>query len=114
MIVHIVMIQPRGDLHADALSGVIADLRAAVEEIPSVRRLRIGRRVRHGRPGYETAMTRDFAYLAIIEFDDERGLEEYLLHPSHAALSRHFATIGEDALAYDYVVAEASDISVAW
>lgn len=113
MIVHVVMIQPRPDLEAGALAAVLADLRAAAKEIPSVRRLRIGRRVKHGRPGYETAMTRDFAYLALIEFDDERGLADYLEHPSHAALSRHFATIGEQALAYDYEVAEASD-TPAW
>ena len=109
MIVHVVMIQPRADLQSGALATAVADLRAAAKEIPSVRRLRIGRRVRHGRPGYEASMSRDFAYLALIEFDDERGLAEYLEHPSHAVLSRHFATIGEQALAYDYEVAEASD-----
>ena len=50
-------------------------------------------------------------YLALIEFDDERGLQEYLRHPSHAALSRHFAALGERSLAYDYEVNEVSAVS---
>ena len=108
MIVHIVLIQPRAALDRTALDRAVADLQTASREIPSIRRLRVGRRVRHGLPGYEQAMTADFAYVALIEFDDQQGLQEYLRHPSHGALSRHFATLGERTLAYDY---EISDVS---
>lgn len=111
MIVHVVMIEPRAHLERGALAVAIADLQTAAREIPAIRRLRVGRRVRHGLPGYEQLMTRDFSYVAIFEFDDQRGLEEYLRHPSHAALSRHFATAGEQALAYDYELVDASDAS---
>ena len=109
MIAHIVMIEPRADLERGTLPAAIADLQAAAREIPSIRHLRIGRRIRHGLPGYEQSMARDFSYAVIIEFDDRAGLEEYLRHPSHAALSRHFATVGEQSLAYDYEVVDVGD-----
>ena len=108
MIVHVVMIQPRATVDRAAIEAAIADLETASREIPSIKRLRVGQRIRHGLPGYEQSMTADFAYVAIIEFDDQRGLQDYLRHPSHAALSRHFATLGERSLAYDYEIAEVS------
>lgn len=111
MIAHVVLIQPRADLERRELEATVTDLESAAREIPSIRRLRIGRRVRHGLPGYEQSMTRDFSYAVIIEFDDQAGLEEYLRHPSHAALSRHFATAGEQALAYDYEIVDAGETS---
>jgi len=104
VIVHVVMIQPRAAVEPAAVEAAVADLTAASREIPSIRRLRVGRRITHGLPGYEQLMTADFAYVAIIEFDDQRGLEEYLRHPSHATLSRHFANLGERSLAYDYEI----------
>ena len=110
MIVHIVMIEPRADLERGALAAAIVDLQTAAREIPSIRQLRIGRRIRHGLPGYEQSMARDFSYAVIIEFDDQAGLEQYLRHPSHAALSRHFATVGEQSLAYDYEFVDAGEL----
>jgi hypothetical protein len=109
MIVHVVLIQPREPVQRSAVAGALADLATASKEIPSIRRLRVGRRTRHGLGGYEPAMTRDFAYMALIEFDDRDGLEEYLRHPMHAALGRHFASLGEQSLAYDYEVADVAD-----
>lgn len=106
MIVHVVLIEPHADLPPGALDVVIADLENATREIPGIRRLRVGTRVRHGLAGYEQGMVVDFAYAAIVEFDDQRGLEEYLRHPAHAVLSRHFATLGERTLAYDYEVSD--------
>jgi hypothetical protein len=102
------LIQPKSAIESTALDAAVADLKAASIEIPSIRRLRVGQRVRHGLPGYEQSMTTDFAYVALIEFDDREGLHEYLQHPSHGALSRHFAALGERTLAYDYEIAELS------
>ena len=108
MIVHVVLIQPRTGIERSAVDAAVADLQAASRTIPSIKRLRVGERVRHGLPGYEQSMATDFAYIALIEFDDRLGLQEYLQHPSHGALSRHFATLGERTLAYDYEVADVS------
>ena len=111
MIVHIVMIQPHAGLEPAALDAAVADVKNAAREISSIRRVRVGRRIRHGLPGYEQSMTVDFTYAALFEFDDLRGLEEYLRHPSHATLGRHFATLGERTLAYDYEIADVPDAS---
>jgi hypothetical protein len=106
VIVHVVMIEPRANLDPAAIDAAVADLARAAKEIPSIRRIRIGRRAIHGRAGYEQAMVIDYAFVALIEFDDQSGLDEYLRHPSHTSLSRHFATLGERSLAYDYDVSE--------
>ena len=106
MILHIVLLEPPTGLESAALDGALSDLQEAVRVIPSIRRLRVGPRIRHGLPGYEEQMRTDFAYAAILEFDDQAGLEAYLGHPFHATLSRHFAALGRLALAYDYEVRE--------
>ena len=107
MIVHIILFEPRADLERSQRQQVIDDLRSAADSIPSVKRCRIGRRVRHGTPGYEAAMTVDYQYVVIMEFDDRAGLEAYLRHPVHHAAGRHFTMSASRALAYDYEVEEA-------
>ena len=109
MIAHVVLFAPKPDLAESERRAVLDALTSAASEIPSIRRCRVGRRVRHGLPGYEQAMRIDFEYVVLIEFDDEAGLRAYLQHPSHAAAGTHFTTASSAALAYDYEVVEASD-----
>ena len=109
MILHVILFEPRPDLTDAQRQQVIEDLRTAAASIPALRRCRIGRRLRHGAPGYEAAMQVDYQYAAIMEFDDRAGLEAYLRHPAHHAAGRHFSTSAAHALAYDYEVAEAED-----
>ena len=104
MIVHVVLFQPRQGLSDDQRDRVLADLRRAATEIPSIRRFRIGQRMLHGLPGYEQAMRHDYQYAALIEFDDREGLEAYLRHPAHEAAGRQFTEAASHALAYDYEV----------
>ena len=102
MISHVVLFKPKHELTAAQRLAVIADLRAAASAIPTVRRLQVGRRIRHGRPGYEQLMREDFEYIVIIEFDDVDGLTAYLAHPAHDAIGSHFMQAAAAALAYDY------------
>jgi hypothetical protein len=102
MISHVVLFKPKHELTAAERQAVIEDLRAAASGIPSVRRLRVGRRIRHGRPGYEQLMREDFEFIVTIEFDDVDGLTAYLAHPAHAAIGSHFMHAAAAALAYDY------------
>lgn len=106
MIVHLVLFEPREQITLDEQQKLLADLREAARAIPTVRRFRLGRRVRHGLPGYEQAMTTDFVYAAIVDFDDAAGLESYLRHPAHDAIGRHFTTSAAHALAYDFDMVE--------
>lgn len=107
MIVHIVLFEPRPDLAEDLRQRVFDDLRASAQTIPSVRRFRIGRRIRHGLPGYERAMADDYSFAAVVEFDDLPGLKAYLQHPSHETIGRHFHQSAVRALAYDFAMFDA-------
>ena len=82
MIAHVVLFQPKGELSADGRRQVLAGIAQVVERCSSVRTCRVGRRVRHGLPGYEQTMTRDYSYALVLEFDDVSGLREYLVHRS--------------------------------
>ena len=105
MIVHLVLFRPRAEL-SDMHRQELADaLTTAIRDIPSVRRARVGRRVRHGRP-YEQLMRTDYEYAAVLEFDDLDGLKAYLAHPAHDALAARFFDAFEEALMYDYDLGE--------
>jgi hypothetical protein len=105
MIAHVVLFRPRPDLAADDRHGLGEALTTALRGIPSIRRLRVGRRVTHGR-GYEQMMRVDYPYAALLEFDDVAGLTAYLEHPAHAELGTRFFAVFEDALMYDYDLRE--------
>lgn len=109
MIIHVVLFHPRESLPDDERSRLLADITHAAAAIPSIRRFRIGQRVRHGLPGYEQAMREDYGFAAIIEFDDPGGLAAYLQHPAHQTIGAHFTISAQRALAYDY---EVEDIPV--
>jgi hypothetical protein len=109
MIAHIILFRPRPDLSANERRAVLDTFTAAVTSAPTVRRVRMGRRVRHGQPGYEQMMREDFEYAAVIEFDDLAGLTAYLEHPAHAAAGQHFTSSGAMALAYDYEMVETTE-----
>lgn len=109
MIAHVVLFSPRPDLPPEERRALIDALVGASAGIPSIRRFRVGKRVRHWMPGYEQLMRDDYEFAAIIEFDDIDALKVYLAHPSHAAIGHHFMASASKALAYDYVVVEAAD-----
>jgi hypothetical protein len=106
MIAHVVLFRPRPELTDVQRQAVIDAMKAAASGIPSIRRLRVGRRVRLGRQGYEQLMREDFEFVVIIEFDDAEGLTAYLDHPKHAAIGAHFMQSSAAALAYDYEMIE--------
>ena len=108
MIVHVVLFEPRPDLSEEMRQRIFEDLRTSAATIPSARRFRIGRRIRHALPGYEQAMTHDYTYALVVEFDDLPSLKAYLQHPSHEMLGRHFSQSAVHALAYDYVMFDAA------
>ena len=107
MIVHIVLFQPRTDLDVTTRQTMLDEVATAAKAIPSVRRMRVGLRIRHALPGYEQAMIASYDYALIAEFDDRAGLIEYLKHPAHHAIGRHFTASAERALAYDYEMTDA-------
>jgi hypothetical protein len=109
MIAHIVLFRPRPELSTAERRAVLEAMRAAAAKAPSVRRCRVGRRIKHGLPGYEGSMRDDYEYAAVLEFDDENGLRAYLQHPAHRGIGEQFASAGSAALAYDYELVEVED-----
>lgn len=105
MILHVVLFEPRSDLHQDDRIGLANAMTTALREIPSVRRSTVGRRVMHG-AGYEALMQVPYSYCAMLAFDDRAGLEAYLAHPAHEALAARFFAVAHEMLLYDFDVAE--------
>src|SRR5205823_1569546 len=81
MIAHVVLLQPKPGLSDGQRAEALETLRRAAANLPDVRRSRLGRRVKHGLPGYEQLMTQDFEFAFIIEVDDLESLKRYLTAP---------------------------------
>lgn len=106
MIAHIVLFQPRASLSAAERQQALETVSRAAANVPEIRRFRLGRRVKHGLPGYEQLMPQDFEFALIIEVDDVAALTRYLQAPAHAALGELFYSATSAALAYDYALDE--------
>ena len=100
MILHVVLFTPRADLTDSERHTFGQSLEHALTSIQSVRRFRVGRRVRTG-AAYDQ-LPGNFDFCAVIEFEDLAGLQEYLTHPAHAELGRLFYATSRDAFAADY------------
>ncbi len=103
MIAHVVLFRPDPKLSPTNARLFAHAFERAVREIPSIRRVRVGKRVTIG-TAYEQLMQSDYPYAAVVEFDNIAGLEAYLAHPAHEDLGlRLFASV-EEALVYDFVM----------
>jgi hypothetical protein len=102
MVSHLVLMKPRPDLSAADREGFIDAFERALRQIPTVRDVRIGKRITHG-AGYESSAP-DLDYLATIDFDDLDGLQTYLRHPAHLDLGARFGQALCGALVYDFAV----------
>ena len=101
MVSHVVLMQPRPDLSPADRDRLIAAFERALSEIPTIRDVRVGRRVTHG-ARYEAQMPETGQYLVLLQFDDLAGLIAYLEHPAHAELGDRFADLLASALIYDF------------
>jgi hypothetical protein len=102
MVSHLVLMKPRPDLSADDRQALIDAFDRAIRAIPTVKDVRIGRRVVHG-AGYEPSAP-EMDYIAVLDFDDLAGLQTYLRHPAHLELGARFGQSLSGALVYDFEV----------
>jgi Stress responsive A/B Barrel Domain len=98
---HVVLMKPRTDLSAGDREAFVAAFERAVRDIPSIRGVRVGRRIAHG-AAYEQADAAD--YIAMIDFDDLAGLQAYLRHPAHDELGARFGLSLSSANVLDFEV----------
>ncbi|HWK11656.1 MAG TPA: Dabb family protein [Vicinamibacterales bacterium] len=110
MIAHVVLLQPRETLTADEKRAALDALSKSTASVPGIARFRIGRRVRHGLPGYEQQMAQDYAFALVLEFESIDALTAYLAAPAHGVLGNLFTTATSAALAYDYDLREAGEL----
>ena len=103
MLTHLVLMKPRADLTDADRAALVAAFERAVRDIPTVRAVRVGRRVRHG-AAYEQAAPDAADYIAQIDFDDLAGLQAYLRHPAHDELGARFGQSLSAALVFDFEV----------
>ena len=102
VVTHLVLMKPRPDLCAAEREAFVAAFERALREIPSIRAVRVGRRVVHG-AGYEQSAP-NAEYVAAIDFDDLAALQAYLRHPAHEELGARFGTSLSWALVADFEV----------
>ena len=100
MVSHVVLMKPRADLSPADRQALIDAFDRAMREIPTVRGVRVGKRITHG-AGYE-ASAPDMDYVVVIDFDDLQGLQTYLQHPAHHELGVRFGLTLSAALVYDF------------
>jgi stress responsive alpha/beta barrel protein len=101
LIAHIVLFRLRPDVSLEDRRALLDAWATVLNDIPVIRRARVGRRVRIGR-SYESLTRLDFPYVLVLEFDDVHALRAYLDHPAHEpGATRLFAAI-EDTLIYDF------------
>jgi hypothetical protein len=109
MIVHVVLFRPKAGLDAADRGSLLAAIERAHRQIPVIRRFLVGKRTLRG-AGYAAA-TPEYPFIALIEVDDEAGLQQYLAHPAHTDLARWFWQTSDSALAYDFEVVNASTLA---
>jgi hypothetical protein len=100
VIAHVILFRPKSDLDDAGRARLFDAMRTAHRAIPQIRRFAVGRRVKNGRP-YE-ALTRDFPFFALLEFDSQADFDAYLSHATHEALGSQFYVTSEAAEAYDF------------
>jgi hypothetical protein len=103
MVSHVVLMKPRADLSGADRAALVDAFKIAARDIPTVRGVRIGRRMLHG-TAYEQVALDSADYLVAIDFDDLAGLQSYLRHPAHDALGARFGESLRSALVYDFEV----------
>jgi stress responsive alpha/beta barrel protein len=105
MVSHLVLMQPRADLSRADRAAFVASFTRALREIPSVRGVRIGRRIVHG-ANYERLPMPPADFIVSIDFDDFAGLRAYLGHPAHEDLGARFYEVLSSALVYDVEIVD--------
>ena len=110
MVSHLVLMKPRADLSTADRQALIDAFERAIREIPTVRDVRVGRRIVHG-AGYEHSAPDAADYLVAIDFDDPPGLRAYLQHPAHVQLGVRFGHSLSAAMVYDFEVGGLEQLS---
>jgi Stress responsive A/B Barrel Domain len=81
MICHVVLIRLREDAEEGAAKALLERARELLEPIPGVSNLRLGK-------GLGKKDEKSYPYALVMEFEDEKALEGYQVHPDHEKFVR--------------------------
>ena len=95
--------KPRPGLSGPERQALVDAFARAIRDIPSVRDVRVGRRVTHG-AAYESHAPDVADFMVSIAFEDLPGLQAYLKHPAHEELGTRFYQSVQSGLAFDFEV----------
>ncbi len=112
MVSHVVLFTPRPDLSRDDRLALLTAFEHAVRAIPTVRGVRLGRRIKHG-AAYERQTPEAAEFLVVIDFDDIPALQLYLEHEAHREIGAHFRQFLASALVYDFDLTDIGDLKTA-
>jgi hypothetical protein len=101
VIAHIVLFRPRATLAPQERAAFFTALEHAFSNIAAIKRARVGQRRTLDR-FYDQQNAIDFPYAAIVEFENESDLREYLDHPAHRSLGEQFYLTSEASLVFDF------------
>jgi stress responsive alpha/beta barrel protein len=101
MISHVVMFRQRMDVFKDERDALLQAFEVAVRDIPTIRGVRAGKRVRIG-AGYERDGVESPDFIIAIDFEDVSGLQLYLQHPAHVELAARFSQACAVTNVYDF------------
>ena len=111
MVWHLVLMKPRPDLANEDRRALIGAFDRACREIPTVREVRVGRRMTLG-AGYEAGVPDAADYMIAVGFDDRAGLQTYLRHPAHEELGARFRLSLSSAWVYDFEETRMEDLRI--
>jgi hypothetical protein len=109
MVWHLVLMKPRADLSRSDGRKLVEAFQQAIQDVPTIREVRVARRVRHG-AGYETRAVDAADFLVSLGFDDLEGLQDYLKHPAHEEVAARFNRSLNSALIYDFESVALADL----
>lgn len=109
MITHVVVLKPRTNLSARDRAAFVEAFEHAVRAIPTVRAVRAGRRLTHGAL-YEQTAPDAADFMIQIDFDDLAGLQTYLRHPAHDAVSASFGRLLDSGWVYDFEMGDLASL----
>lgn len=102
MISHVVLFRAKSNLSHGERENLVSAFEHAVQRIPTVRAVRVGRKVTVG-ADYEQRSESVDVFIAI-DFDDVAGLWTYLEHPAHLELGQRFNDASSASLIFDFEV----------
>lgn len=96
MLSHIVLIRLKDTVSERQTEEFLETARAMLGSIPAVRKLRVGR-------GLGVKAETDHPLALLMEFEDEKALESYQVHPSHRRFVEEVVgPIQDEKKVYDY------------